>query len=149
MPDIINDENHGISRQQFKTLSKSAIVTECEKDLLDQIKSSSKLLSGDMIHENFSKKSYINDLTPAHARQVFKFRSKTINCKFNYKSDPKYSSELWRCNSCLSCIDSQQHVMICPAYAPLREGKNVDDDKDLSEYLMKVLIIRGKLEIIK
>ena len=35
------------------------------------------------------------------------------------------------------------------AYAQLREGKSLDSDKDLSDYLMKVLIIREKLNISK
>ena len=72
-----------------------------------------------------------------------------FNAKFNYKSDPRHANDLWKCNSCQSAIESQDHVLWCPSYSSLREGKNIDDDEDLSEYLKKVLIIRDKLNLIK
>ena len=72
-----------------------------------------------------------------------------FNVKFNYKSDPRHSNKLWKCNSCQSGIESQDHVLWCPSYSSLREGKNIDNDEDLAEYLKNVLIIRDKLNLIK
>ena len=68
---------------------------------------------------------------------------------FNYKHQGNNAENLWMCSSCQSAIESQDHVLFCPAYAQLRQGKNLDSDRDLSDYLMKVLIIREKLKISK
>ena len=59
------------------------------------------------------------------------------------------ASKLWRCSSCQTRIETQDHVLFCPSYAQLREGRSLESDKDLTDYLMKVLIIREKLNIIK
>ena len=59
------------------------------------------------------------------------------------------AENMWVCSSCQSAIETQDHVLFCPAYAQLREGKSLDSDKDLSDYLMKVLVIREKLNISK
>ena len=42
--------------------------------------------------------------------------------------------------------DTQQLIMICPGYARLREGKNMDDDKDLVNYLYDVIKTRMELD---
>ena len=125
------------------------MIEECEKELKEEMKSKNKLKEGPMMDENFKKKEYIDNLVPSNAREMFKFRSKMFNVKFNYKSDKQYSQDLWKCNSCQSSIETQEHVLFCPSYATLREGKNINDDKDLSEYLKKVLIIREKLNLTK
>ena len=102
-----------------------------------------------MATETFEKKIYLDTLVPANARQLFKFRSKMFDAKYNYKSDKTYSAELWRCESCQSCIETQDHVLYCPSYTTLREGKDINCDQDLSEYLKKVLIIRSRLNLTK
>ena len=67
-----------------------------------------------------------------------------IDVKMNKKSDKKYANELWRCDFCQS-IDSQAHIVWCPAFAPLREGKNLHDDEDLVDYFENVTKIETKL----
>ena len=61
------------------------------------------------------------------------------------KSNQKYAAELWRCNECMS-MDSQSHIVWCPAYAPLREGKNLNNDEDLVKYFQTVMKIREEKE---
>ena len=80
-------------------------------------------------------------------RNYFKFRTKMIDCKFNFKNKKEYSEELWRCDSCESSIETNQHILYCPAYAELRIGKDINSLQDLTEYFSKVLIIREKLKI--
>lgn len=48
-----------------------------------------------------------------------------------------------------SNIETQNHVLQWPAYADLRVDKNINDDKDLIDYMKKVISIRDKLKIIK
>ena len=109
-----------LSKNSFKSLVREAIHSECENELKNEINNKDKLKSGPMPKESFEKKSYINTLLPANARQIFKFRSKMFDAKYNYKSDRTYSEELWKCSSCQTCIKTQDHVLFCPSYAILR-----------------------------
>ena len=102
-----------------------------------------------MIDENFCKREYVTNLSPTNARELFKFRAKMFNVKFNYKSDWKNNEELWKCHSCEVAIETQNHILFCPAYASLRENKIIEWDEDLSEYLKKVLLVRERLSIPK
>ena len=113
------------------------------------MKTYSKLKNGPMMEEDFGKKEYISKLYLENARQTFKFRSKMFDSKLNYKSNKKYAEELWKCDSCQISIESQEHVLFCPAYTKLREGKDLSSDEDLSEYLKKVLKVREKLKLVK
>jgi hypothetical protein len=70
-------------------------------------------------------------------------------CKMNYMNNPKYKSELWSCDSCETHIDSQSHILYCPAYKQLREGKSLTSDSDVVEYFKKVVEIRMKLNLNK
>ena len=75
------------------------------------------------------------------ARTLFRMRSGMINAKMNMKSNTSYSMDLWRCDDCRS-MDSQSHIIWCPAYAELREGKNLDCDLDLVAYYQQVMKLR-------
>ena len=129
----------------------------CEKNLKNKIKGKfpfkeyKKLKDGPMANENenFNKKDYFNSLTLREARIKFKLRSKMLDVKWNYKSDPNHAHNLWKCDSCQTNIETQNHILWCPAYADLRAGKDIKKDKDLVEYIKKVLIIRDNLNITK
>ena len=88
-------------------------------------------------------------MTVEDARIKFKLRTKMLNTKFNYKNEPAYRAALWLCHSCQSSIETQSHILWCPAYAELREGKDINSDKDLIEYIKNVLEFRDKLKITK
>ena len=75
---------------------------------------------------------------------MFRVSSGMFPCKLNFRSDPAFSRELWFCDSCESQVDSMSHVAICPAYQPLRVGKDIGNDKDLAEYMAAVMVIRSK-----
>ena len=47
-----------------------------------------------------------------------------INTKYNRKSDKAYAADMWRCDQCKS-EDTQSHILWCPVFAPLREGKSL------------------------
>ena len=102
-----------------------------------------------MVEESYKVKDYLKAMDISDARTKFKLRTQMINCKFNYKSDPANSAALWRCDSCQTSIDTQDHILWCPSYAELREGKDINKDSDLIDYIKKVLKIRDKLEITK
>ena len=77
-----------------------------------------------------------------NSRTMFRARSSMLrDVKMNQKLNPRYAAELWKCDDCMS-MDSQSHILWCPAYAPLREGKNLLDDLDLVQYYQAVMKIR-------
>ena len=43
-------------------------------------------------------------------------------------------------------MDSQSHIVWCPAYAELREGKDLNSDQDLVTYYHEVMKIREDSE---
>ena len=101
-------------------------------------------------NENFERKDYFKILNLPQARMIFKNRAKMIqHVKMNFSNDPIYRKELWQCNSCCSNIDTMSHVLWCPAYANLRENRDIDSNKDLANYLLEVLKIRSNLNILK
>ena len=40
--------------------------------------------------------------------------------------------------------DTQEHIVRCPTYQTFRFGKDLNNDKDLVDYISKVIKIRGK-----
>ena len=99
--------------------------------------------------EKFGTKDYLKSLHLPDARLRFSLRSKmTKTVQMNYKGDPKYRKNLWKCLDCQT-PDTQEHIVRCPAYQPLRVGKDLNNDKDLVDYFRKVIKTREKIEEMK
>ena len=102
-----------------------------------------------MKDESFETKEYLKKMNIADARVNFKLRSQMVDVKFNYKHDPRYTKDLWKCDSCESAIESQSHILWCPSYSDLRVGKNINNDQDLVNYIKQVMKIRDNLRLTK
>ena len=82
------------------------------------------------------------------ARTILRVRSRMVPCKMNISSKRENVETSWKCHSCISgSIETQSHILYCEAYRGLREGKSLSSDKDIVEYLRKVIEIRDKLGI--
>ena len=150
LPDITNPEtNRDYNKLEWKKMVKKEIVKKCEKELREEMKPLSKLFESKMINEKFETKPYLKSMKVEEARTKFKFRTEMLNFKFNYKHDPVNLATLWNCDSCQSAIETQGHILWCPAYSDLRQDKDINNDKHLIEYIQKVLQIREKLNITK
>ena len=113
------------SKQRWKAITKKTIKAKCESELKDEMKDYSKLRDGPMMHEKFEMQDYVKQMKIEDARVNFSLKSKMYKAKFNYKNDPKYSADLWRCSSCMSGhIETQSHILYCDAYADLRADKD-------------------------
>ena len=97
--------------------------------------------------EKCEVKDYISSMTMEQARTNFRIRSMMIKCALNQPSDPQNIASLWKCRACSVNIGSQSHILWCPAYKKLREGKSLESDLDLVQYYQKVMAIREKLDI--
>ena len=51
------------------------------------------------------------------------------------------------CDSCETSIDSMNHVLWCVSYREIRAGKNLQNDRDLANYLHEVFKIRSNMEV--
>ena len=146
IPDIINQDQH-ISSKEWKRIIRQEAKIQNEKMLLEDISKKSKL--SEMINETYELKPYLSEMKMNDARLNFALRSRMVKCKMNYFNDPKYRAEMWRCDSCRTRIDSQSHILYCPAYQKLREGKNLNSDQDIVTYFREVLKIRNELDLRK
>ena len=93
----------------------------------------------------YKRQAYFKDLKVEEIRTKFRLRTKMIDVKFNFKNKNNYSGELWLCDSCETSIESQSHVLWCPAYQNLREGKDLNSDNDLVQYFKKLMNIRQEM----
>ena len=96
--------------------------------------------------EEFGQKEYMSKMNMHDARLYFRIRTRSIKCKMNQPSDRHNKETLWKCTACGN-IDSQKHIMWCPAFKEIREGRSLESDNDLVNYFRQVLIIRDKLDL--
>ena len=143
LPNII-DYSTNISKERWKQMVKRAVRKSSEGQIKKEFRNFSKLRNKGYEEEDFALKSYITNMNLRDARTKFRLRSSTIPVKFNMKSDPKFAAELWKCDSCFS-IESQDHIIWYPAYAPLRVGKSLNNDQDIVKYFQAVMKIRDEL----
>jgi hypothetical protein len=87
-------------------------------------------------------KFYLMNLTDA--RTNFRRRSNMLNCQMNQRTNPVYAKNLWKCDDVRTSM--QSHLMWCLAYATLREGLDIDCDKDVVQYFQKVFKIHDSLK---
>ena len=131
------------SKMAWKKIVNKKIYEQEESSLKQNMSPKSKLRDGSAMEETFDRKEYLSTLNLHDSRIKFQLRSKMLDVKFNYST--KHEHELWLCDSCCSSIETQSHLLFCPAYASLREGKNIKNDDHLIEYIKTVMSIRTKL----
>ena len=125
---------------------KGAIRGKYEKELKLKVCRSSKLKEGPLKDESFEPQPYISRLKLSEARMNFRIRSNTTNVKMNQKNNREFAEKLWKCDGCGN-LDTQCHLMWCPAYAPLREGLDIDSDVDVVKYFQEVFKLRETLPL--
>ena len=74
---------------------------------------------------------------------MFKFRSSmTQHVKMNQKNNEEYAAALWKCEEC-GMQDTNSDLLSCAGYESLRDGKNLDCDKQLCQYLQNIFLLRN------
>ena len=133
------------SQPQWKQAVNKAMKIKNRNDLLEIMarKSYKKIDLEELKSEKFELKPYMSELNLNAARTKFAIRTKMTKTKLNYKNDPSNKNSLWMCDDCQS-VDSQEHILWCPAYGHLRENKDLNDDRHLTRYFQQVLQLRDK-----
>ena len=97
-----------------------------------------------MKEEIYEQKEYLDHLRLSQARTLFRVRTRTLKCKLNQSSDRRNMETLWRCQC--GYMDSQSHILYCPLYQDLREGKDINSDVDIADYFKAVMRIRQEMD---
>ena len=111
-------------------------------------KSYKKINLNALKEDDCSLKPYFMKLKVEDARLRFKLASNmTPTVAMNFQSERKFIARLWSCPSCFvdddkNARDTQQHILICKAYANLRIGRDLTNDKDLVDYMRNVINLR-------
>ena len=134
-----------ISKRQFKEMVKKACQYQNDTEIIGCIKTYKKLKAQrDEIEKG---NGYFYKETLYNVRMLFKFRVELFEAKRNFGNNQKCKNERFLCDSCENEVDENTHVLFCPSYSTLREGKDLNNDTDLANYLYKVLSIRMKLRL--
>ena len=148
LPDIFETKVISkLSQLAWKRMVNNSILEYEERNLKSEASSKSKLKDKHIDEESFQCQSYISELNIAQSRLKFQLRSQMLDVKFNYSA--KHERDLWLCDSCSSAIETQSHILFCPAYSSLREGKDIQNDQHLLTYIQSVMNIRTKLNLRK
>ena len=111
-------------------------------------------------------KSYFRDLSISDSRLRFKIAAKmTPRVATNFKNDAKFKASGWLCVGCpplpkshgnqsqqssssplLPELDTQEHIRVCVAYSDLRDGLDLESDKDIVTYFRHLIERRIKNE---
>ena len=142
------------SKVQFKRLVKRKIRELNKSKIIEEVKSKDykKVNAEKLASDEFELKPYLKTFSVDDARLNFKRISyMTPGIKMNFQSDRLFAKDLWACVGCkkdsiLGKRDTQEHVLICPAYEQLRVDKDLSKDKDLVTYFRSVLQLRAKEE---
>ena len=100
-----------------------------------------------MRNEEKKNNDYIKKENIPNARILFKHICNMYDSKLNFKGNQKYKEEKYKCDSCETEDDDNLHVLYCNSYKELRKEKDLSNNKDLAEYLQKVLQIRTNLRL--
>ena len=143
--DILDPFKYSLTKSEWKRIVKNAIVAANSNDLKHEINEKyKKLKNSELASEDFGRKEYISNLNLQQARTKFKFRcSMTQHVKMNQKSNRVYEDALWRCEEC-GLQDTNPHLLWCSGYENLRDGKNLNDDKQLCDYLHRIFMSRNE-----
>ena len=133
-----------MTKTQFEAIVKKTCIKANDGDLRTKIQSYKKMAA--LRDEIVKGNGYFFKEAVQTVRTIFRFRVELFEAKENYKNMPKYKGNMM-CDSCMSKIDQNTHVLFCPSYSVLREGKSLNNDTDLAEYLQKVIEIRSNLDI--
>ena len=134
-----------LSKAQWRRLVKIEILKLNANELISLSSSYKKIHYSN--EKEFGLKSYISELDVSAARMRFKISTNMVpTIQMNFQSDPIFSANLWTCSGCSILRDTQDHVLICPAYSDIRTGLNLENDPDLVKYFQQIIQFRCNLD---
>ena len=62
-----------------------------------------------------------------------------VDLKANFKNKPAFRKDGWICEGCPKEVGTNVHVMSCETYQIISDGKDLEKDKDLVEFVRELL----------
>ena len=141
---LLNCFQEIIPKNKWKYIVKKSIEEANQAEIRESLKTYKKVNYSIIQEEKFECKEYLSSLTLSQARVLFQHKySMTENVKMNYKGYKSYAKDLWKCDECLD-LDTESHLLWCKGYKELREGLDLDNNRDLCSYLQKIIQRRCK-----
>ena len=130
-----------VSKHVFKNLFIKAARREDEKYLRTNMEGKTKVQ--DLVTENVSLKSYFKEKSLSSTREMFRIRTNMNKLKGNFKHDKRNADAL--CVACGKEEEINSHVMYCPSYADLKQGRDMSKNMDLVYFFRDIMKRREKL----
>ena len=126
---------------------KKAILEHHDRNMLEEIAKSKKMMKHKS--EDFSQvQEYMHGKVLSNCRMAFRIRCEMVNdIKGNFKSKFKRmgGEEALKCDDCLSDqIQTQSHCLVCPHWAELRKGLEMDNIGGVVTFFQRLLLERSK-----
>ena len=123
-----------IGKRAFKKILDGA----CESIDEDGMKAGMKGKLEKLKDEDCKLKDYMDLKSLKEVRDTFRMRTQLVEgFRGNFKN--MFKQDSINCEGCGMEVDTQAHAMKCPAYADLRVGKDMSNDRDLVNFFRKVI----------
>ena len=133
-----------MSINTLKATVRKAVWNHNESWLKDKIENRYEKLQ-DLRNDNFGRKEYLASKSIDNCRMMMRVRSNMVKVKENFKNMYKNRRNGLSCDSCQGKeVESQSHVLLCPAYDKFRDGLDLTKQDDLILYYREVLAYRDR-----
>ena len=93
--------------------------------------------------ERWGLKEYVQKENLYNVRSTWEMRAFMLRVAGNYSHHAKYQATGWLCQACrLQVREDQDHLTSCQGYEDLRQGRDLQDDKDLVSFYRLVMARR-------
>ena len=127
-----------LNKKQFSQLIDTVLVQKENQILQEDSVNMEKMKI--IRSEKWGLKDYVVAGNLYSVRSTWEVRAYMLRVAGNYSHHSRYLATGWLCQACrLQVREDQDHLGSCEGYEDLREGKNLDDDKELVEFIQQVM----------
>ena len=132
-----------LNKKQFSQLVDAVLVQKEDQTLQEDSVNMEKMKV--IRSEKWGLKDYVATGTVYSVRSTWEVRAYMLRVAGNYSHHSRYLATGWLCQACqLQVREDQDHLASCDGYKDLREGMDMDDDKELVKFIQKVMRRREK-----
>ena len=132
------------SKSQWRSIIRSGILKKNRSEVLEMCKGLKKIDYFQLKDEEFELKEFFKKLSLKQSRTLFAIKTNMLNAKMNYMSDPRFSSEMWKCVECNQQCTTE-HLKRCIKYERLRTNMDWSNDEKVIDYFQKVIKSREEV----
>ena len=124
----------------IRRLKKEALASEMEEEESENMEKMKVMRS-----EDWGMKEYVRTGHLYSVQSTWQVRAYMLRVADNYSHHFRYLAISWLCQACwLQVRKDQDHLGSCAGYEDLRQGVDMEDDKELVEFYQAVMRRRGE-----